>query len=174
MLVSRSAAARWLKRGMMGLAGVSFAVAAYDCLFGGFSFAPFGVRISSWEAYKPFRKCFDHWASIPGQAGTFKPASTVPLKDVYEWLPPFLRDRRYVPGMREYLANSGAGVREDETCAARVYIEAINTIDVPSSLRETSCWSSEAHTLASNAHGANVTKAAHVSASVIGITPVWP
>src|SRR5437899_1440640 len=55
MLASRSAAARWLKRGMMGLAGVSFAVAAYDCLFGGFSFAPFGVRISSWEAYKPFR-----------------------------------------------------------------------------------------------------------------------
>ena len=41
--------------------------------------------------------------------------------------PPFLRDKRYVPGMREYLANSGAGVREDETCAARVYTEAIDT-----------------------------------------------
>jgi hypothetical protein len=55
MLASRPAASRWLKRGMMGLAGVSFAVAAYDFLFGGFYFAPFGVRISSWEAYKPFR-----------------------------------------------------------------------------------------------------------------------
>jgi arylsulfatase A-like enzyme len=90
------------------------------------------------KAYKPFRKSFDHWASIPGQAGTFKPASTVPLKDVYEWLPPFLRDRRYIPGMREYLANSGAGVREDETCAARVYIEAINTIDA-ARLRQPFC-----------------------------------
>ena len=65
------------------------------------------------HAYAPFRRSFDHWKSIPGQAGTFKPASTVSLETVYEWLPPFLRDERYVPGMREYLANSGAGVREE-------------------------------------------------------------
>src|SRR5712691_927944 len=55
MLASRSVAARWLKRGMTVLAVVSFAAAAYDFFFGGFSFAPFGVRVSSWEAYKPFR-----------------------------------------------------------------------------------------------------------------------
>ena len=90
------------------------------------------------QAYRPFRKSFDHWKSIPGQAGTFKPASTVSLETVYEWLPPFLRDERYVPGMREYLANSGAGVREEETCAARVYTEAIDTLDA-ARLRQPFC-----------------------------------
>lgn len=90
------------------------------------------------KSYKPFRKSFDQWVSIPGQAGTFRPASTVPLKTVYEWLPPFLRDKRYVPGMREYLANSGAGVRENETCAARVYSRAIDTIDA-ARLRQPFC-----------------------------------
>jgi arylsulfatase A-like enzyme len=90
------------------------------------------------QAYKPFRKSFDHWKSIPGQAGTFKPASTVSLETVYEWLPPFLRDERYVPGMREYLANSGAGVREAETCAARLFTEAANTLDA-ARLRQPFC-----------------------------------
>ena len=90
------------------------------------------------QAYKPFRKSFDHWKSIPGQAGTFRPADTVPLETVYEWLPPFLRDERYVPGMREYLANSGAGVREEETCAARVFTEASNTLDA-ARLRQPFC-----------------------------------
>jgi arylsulfatase A-like enzyme len=90
------------------------------------------------KSYKPFRKSFDHWQSIPGQAGTFKPASTVTLEETYEWLPPFLRDERYIPGMREYLANSGAGVRENETCAARVYTEAINTLDA-ARLRQPFC-----------------------------------
>ncbi len=91
------------------------------------------------EPYRPFRKSFDHWKSIPGQAGTFKPASTVSLKTVYEWLPPFLRDDRYVPGMREYLANSGAGVREQETCAARVFTEASATLDA-ARLRQPFCF----------------------------------
>ena len=36
---------------------------------------------ASRKAYEPFRKSFDHWKSIPGQAGTFKPASTVPARD---------------------------------------------------------------------------------------------
>jgi arylsulfatase A-like enzyme len=40
---------------------------------------------------------------------------------VHHWLPEFLRNERYVPGMRKYLANSGEGVDEEETCAARVF-----------------------------------------------------
>jgi hypothetical protein len=55
MLASRLAAGRWLKRAMIGLAVVSCAVAANDFFLGGFVFAPFGIRVSSWEAYKPFR-----------------------------------------------------------------------------------------------------------------------
>jgi arylsulfatase A-like enzyme len=90
------------------------------------------------ESYRPFRQSFDHWLSVPGQAGTFKPASTVSLETVYQWLPPFMRDKRYVPGMREYLANSGAGVRENETCAARVYTEAAVTLDA-ARLRQPFC-----------------------------------
>src|SRR5215207_11371764 len=38
------------------------------------------------SSYRPFRKSFDLWKSIPGQAGTFKPASTVSLDTVHEWL----------------------------------------------------------------------------------------
>jgi arylsulfatase A-like enzyme len=81
------------------------------------------------STYGRFRASYDHWKSIPGDAGTFRPPDTVPLKTVYEWLPPFLRNDRYIPGMRRYLANSGAGVRENETCAARVFTEAIDTLD---------------------------------------------
>ena len=81
------------------------------------------------HAYAPFRRSFDHWKSIPGQAGTFKPASTVPLETVYEWLPPFLRDDRYIPGMRKYLANTGEGTNEEETCAARVFKGARDLLD---------------------------------------------
>ena len=40
-----------------------------------------------------------------------------------------LRDDRYMPGMRKYLANSGGGVNEEETCAARLYKEAADTLD---------------------------------------------
>src|ERR671917_216130 len=43
---------------------------------------------------------------------------------VNKWLPPALRDDRYVPGMRKYLANSGEVVDEEQTCAARVFKEA--------------------------------------------------
>jgi arylsulfatase A-like enzyme len=76
------------------------------------------------KAYEPFRKSFSHWTSVVGQSGFYKSPETIPLKTVYNWLPPPLRDERYVPGMRKYLANSGGGVNEEETCAARTYKEA--------------------------------------------------
>jgi arylsulfatase A-like enzyme len=81
------------------------------------------------KAYEPFRKSFSHWKSVVGQSGFFRPPQSVPLSTVHSWLPPFLRDERYVPGMRKYLANSGAGVREEETCAARVFKESADTLD---------------------------------------------
>jgi len=90
------------------------------------------------KAYEPFRKSFDHWRSIVGHSGFYKPPESVSLATVREWLPPFLRDERYLPGMRKYLANSGAGVNVEETCAARVYREAANTLDA-ARLRQPFC-----------------------------------
>jgi arylsulfatase A-like enzyme len=81
------------------------------------------------KAFEPFRKSFDHWRSVVGQSGFFRPPESVSLETVLDWLPPPLRDERYIPGMRKYLANSGGGVNEEETCAARVYKEARATLD---------------------------------------------
>ena len=76
------------------------------------------------KAYEPFRKSFSHWKSVVGQSGFYRSPETIPLSTVYHWLPEFLRDERYIPGMRKYLANTGGGVNEEETCAARVFKEA--------------------------------------------------
>jgi len=78
--------------------------------------------------YEPFRKSFDHWVSVVGQSGFYKPPESVPMSTVRHWLPPVLRDDRYLPGMRKYLANSGAGVDEEETCTARVYKSAADRL----------------------------------------------
>jgi len=80
------------------------------------------------KAYEPFRRSFDHWKSVEGQSGFVRPPGSIPLRTVYDWLPPQVRDERYIPGMRKYLANSGGGVNEEETCAARVFKEAANTL----------------------------------------------
>ena len=79
--------------------------------------------------YEPFRKTFDRWDTIVGQSGEINPPESVPVETVNHWLPPVLRDSRYFPGMRKYLANTGAGVDEEETCAARVYKRAIEVLD---------------------------------------------
>jgi arylsulfatase A-like enzyme len=76
------------------------------------------------KAFEPFRRSFSHWRSVKGQSGFFRPPESIPLETVYDWLPEPLRDPRYVPGMRKYLANSGGGVNEEESCAARTFKEA--------------------------------------------------
>ena len=81
------------------------------------------------KAFEPFRQSFDHWKSVVGQSGFYRSPESIPLEVVYDWLPPPLRDDRYVPGMRKYLANSGGGVNEEETCAARLYKQAADTLD---------------------------------------------
>ncbi|MGH2715520.1 MAG: sulfatase family protein [Thermoleophilaceae bacterium] len=81
------------------------------------------------EAYEPFRKSFSHWKSVVGQSGFVRPPESIPLSTVYDWLPEQVRDERYISGMRKYLANSGGGVDEEETCAARVFKEAANTLE---------------------------------------------
>jgi arylsulfatase A-like enzyme len=81
------------------------------------------------KAFEPFRKSFSHWKSVVGQSGFYRSPESVSIETVHGWLPPFLRDERYMPGMRKYLANSGAGVHEEETCCARLYTEAARTLD---------------------------------------------
>jgi arylsulfatase A-like enzyme len=81
------------------------------------------------KAYEPFRKTFSHWKSVPGHSGFIRPPESIPLSTVRDWLPEFLRDERYMPGMRKYLANSGGGVDEEETVAARIFKEAANTLE---------------------------------------------
>ena len=81
------------------------------------------------NAFEPFRQSFDKWTSIVGQSGFYKPPETVPWRVVRQWLPPQLRDERYMPGMRKYLANTGAGVDEEETCAARLCKNAADLLE---------------------------------------------
>lgn len=80
------------------------------------------------KAYEPFRKTFDQWRTIVGQSGFYRPPESISMETVNKWLPPFLRDERYIPGMRKYLANSGGGEDEEETCAARLYKDAADTL----------------------------------------------
>ena len=81
------------------------------------------------KSFEPFRETFHEWKTIVGQSGFRQPPENVPIETVHHWLPPFLRDERYVPGMRKYLANSGEGVDEEETCAARVFKGAAEMLD---------------------------------------------
>jgi arylsulfatase A-like enzyme len=81
------------------------------------------------KAFEPFRETFHEWQTIVGQSGFRNPPENVSLEEVNHWLPPFLRDERYVPGMRKYLANTGEGRDEEETCAARVFQRASDVLD---------------------------------------------
>jgi arylsulfatase A-like enzyme len=82
------------------------------------------------KPFEAFRKSHSHWVSVVGQSGYYKPPESVPMSTVKNWLPPQLRDERYLPGMQKYLANSGGGVNEEETCAARVFKEARKVLDM--------------------------------------------
>ena len=79
--------------------------------------------------FEPFRNTFHRWDTIVGQSGFRQDPRNVPLSEVEHWLPPFLRDERYVTGMRKYLANTGEGKDEEETCAARVFKGARELLD---------------------------------------------
>ncbi len=85
--------------------------------------------IAFMKAFEPFRETFHEWRTVVGQSGFRKPPENVSIDEVEHWLPPFLRDERYIPGMRKYLANTGEGRDEEETCAARVYKEARDILD---------------------------------------------
>jgi arylsulfatase A-like enzyme len=79
--------------------------------------------------FEPFRNTFHRWETIVGQSGFRQDPRNVPMSEVDHWLPPFLRDERYVTGMRKYLANTGEGKDEEETCAARVFKGARELLD---------------------------------------------
>ena len=90
------------------------------------------------HAYGPFRRSFDHWKSIPGQAGTFRPASTVSLETTYEWLHRSCATSATCPVCASTWPTRARGSARSETCAARVYTEAIDTLDA-ARLRQPFC-----------------------------------
>jgi arylsulfatase A-like enzyme len=81
-----------------------------------------------WEG---LRRSVDHFLPISGQVGIRHPPSSIPLSEVLRWLPADMhRSHRYVTGMREHLANTGAGRDDQEAqqCAARVFSHAIGEL----------------------------------------------
>ena len=91
--------------------------------------------------FEPFRKTFHRWGTIVGQSGFRQDPRNVPMSTVDHWLPPFLRDDRYIPGMRKYLANTGEGRDEEETCAARVFKGARDLLDDARRRQPFALWS---------------------------------
>jgi len=85
--------------------------------------------IAFMKAFEPFRDTFDQWTTIVGQSGFYEDPDSIPMSTVRQWLPPILRDERYMPGMRKYLANSGGGKDEEETVCARLYKDAAELLD---------------------------------------------
>ena len=75
----------------------------------------------SLKAYEPFRKTFDNWRTIVGQSGFYRRSRA----SRWSWWTSGCRrscaTSCYVPGMRKYLANTGRGEDEEQTCAARVH-----------------------------------------------------
>ena len=72
-----------------------------------------------------FRSSLSRFVTVEGQVGELRPASTIPERDVLRWLPHGMRSSRYLTGMRQHLANVGDARREQDSCAARVYGNAI-------------------------------------------------
>jgi arylsulfatase A-like enzyme len=85
--------------------------------------------IAFMKAYEPFRKTFHEWRTVVGQSGFRQDPKTVSMETVNHWLPTFMRDERYVAGMRKYLANTGEGRDEEESCAARIFMGARELLD---------------------------------------------
>jgi arylsulfatase A-like enzyme len=74
------------------------------------------------------RRSVDRFVPIPGRIGARKPASSVSERDVLHWLPERMRTRRYLTGLRQYLANTGAGRDERQSGAARVFTHAADVL----------------------------------------------
>jgi arylsulfatase A-like enzyme len=77
------------------------------------------------KSWRPFRLTFDRYVSVVGHSGSRRDPATVSDETLERWMPDGLaEDERYVEGMRRFLANSGYGRNDSESCAARVYREA--------------------------------------------------
>ena len=75
-----------------------------------------------------FRRSVDRFLPISGRVGARKPASSVSERDLLHWLPERMRTRRYLTGLRQYLANTGAGRDERQSGAARVFTQAVDVL----------------------------------------------
>jgi arylsulfatase A-like enzyme len=81
------------------------------------------------KSYRPWRLSFDRFISVEGYVGFRRPPSTISDRQLYHWLPRGLRTDRYLKGVRKFLANTGAGRDERQSCTARVFETAINVLN---------------------------------------------
>jgi arylsulfatase A-like enzyme len=75
-----------------------------------------------------FRHTLSHFRAIEGQVGVVHRASTVPEREVLQWLPSGMRTERYLVGMRQYLANVRSARDERDSCAAHVFEQGIDAL----------------------------------------------
>jgi arylsulfatase A-like enzyme len=81
------------------------------------------------DSFHGFRGTFDHFAKVRGQVRPVRSPSAVSLHRLHHWLPPDLRTPHAVERVRSYLANTGNGLDETRSCAARVYTSAARLLD---------------------------------------------
>jgi arylsulfatase A-like enzyme len=82
------------------------------------------------KSWRPFRLTFDRYVSVVGHSGTRRDPATVSDETLERWLPDGLAaDEPYVEGVRRFLANSGYGRNDAESCAARVFGQATKLLE---------------------------------------------
>ena len=79
-------------------------------------------------AFAGFRTTLDRFQPVGGQVGALRPAKTISERELLAWVPQGIRTRRYLTGMRQYLANVADARDEHQSCAARVFTQAIDEL----------------------------------------------
>jgi arylsulfatase A-like enzyme len=75
-----------------------------------------------------FRTTVDRFVGVGGQVGALRPARTISERELLAWVPRGIRTSRYLTGMRQYLANVADARDEHQSCAARVFTQAIDEL----------------------------------------------
>lgn len=80
--------------------------------------------LSHADVFEPFRRSVDRYVREIGPRGERRPASSVPRSEAVRRVPPVMRTEASVARVRQYLANNGAGRRDSEQAASRVFSSA--------------------------------------------------
>ena len=77
--------------------------------------------LSFTDVFAPFRDSHHRYVRVIGQRGERRPAQSVARSEAVRRLPPVMRTDASIRQVRQYLANNGAGRRDSEQAAARVF-----------------------------------------------------